>query len=574
MNSLRLRLAETHSTRLELTRHFFLRFFDSDFVSMPGQWRVIAGGVVAILLSSAILFIPSYYRKYRMLHELDTRVPFQMASMADTLFIVTLVMTVLGLLTTLQWNALFPSLRDYYALAALPIRPRTLFVAKFTALCAFAACVTIAIATPISILLPILQEGKHSAHGLLHIPVNWIATAVAGGFVFFALVAVQGVLLNVMPVRFAQRVSLSLQAAMLSCLLCVVPVVLATPRLHTRMMERPGWGAFAPPLWFVGLREVLAGNREPYAVRLALIALSALGLAIGLALATYLWSFRRHRIRLLHSSAVFDEGGWGNWLAPLGARLIPDTRQFAIFSFIGKTLARSGQHRLILASFAAVALAIVFDGFVTLALGDLTPRAQTLALRHAVVSAPLAMFLFLLAGFRYLFRLPVELRANWVFRVNEPDSRTLYLTPVQRFVLTCGVLPVALATLPVEMVFLGTRQGIGAFVLTTLVGLVLCEAILLPFERVPFTSSYIPGKRPLIETLILYGVSVALFVSVLGGVIVLAIASIWYWSMFAAGLAAVLWKLRSARLESWRTGRLEYEESLEPAVLTLSIDRD
>ena len=45
---------------------------------------------------------------------------------------------------------------------------------------------------------------------------------------------------------------------------------------------------------------------------------------------------------------------------------------------------------------------------------------QTPGLRQAAISAPLALSLFVLAGFRYLFRLPVELSANWVFRVTEP----------------------------------------------------------------------------------------------------------------------------------------------------------
>ncbi|MBK5290145.1 MAG: hypothetical protein JJE04_00435, partial [Acidobacteriia bacterium] len=49
-------LEETHSARFELLRHFFARFFDSDLVSTPGQWRVVAAGTGAVLASFWLLF--------------------------------------------------------------------------------------------------------------------------------------------------------------------------------------------------------------------------------------------------------------------------------------------------------------------------------------------------------------------------------------------------------------------------------------------------------------------------------------------------------------------------------------
>src|SRR5260370_37923913 len=103
-----------------------------------------------------------------------------------------------------------------------------------------------------------------------------------------------------------------------------------------------------------------------------------------------------------------------DWLAGLADWLIPDPRELAVFVFVAKTLARSRQHRLILTAFAAVAVAVIFESFVSLALsrnfrGFSVP---TKALRQAAISAPLALSLFVLAGFRYLFRLPAERSAH------------------------------------------------------------------------------------------------------------------------------------------------------------------
>src|SRR5712671_5136269 len=113
-------IAETHSTGFELRRHFFLRFFDSELVSTPGQWQVVAGGALGILLSLSLVFTQAYYHKYVELNKLPTPEPQHLATIADVLFLIVLAMFLIGLFTTLQWPALFPGLRDYLALGALP----------------------------------------------------------------------------------------------------------------------------------------------------------------------------------------------------------------------------------------------------------------------------------------------------------------------------------------------------------------------------------------------------------------------------------------------------------------------
>src|SRR5579864_932111 len=146
-------LEETHSAAFELRRHFFLRFFDSDLVSTPGQWQVVAGGVLAVLLSLSLIYTQAYYHKYAELNGRSTPEPLRLAFLADVLFIVTLAMFLIGLFTTLLWPQLFPGLRDYLALGSLPVRVREIFVAKFSALVAFAALFIVATTSMPSIVL-------------------------------------------------------------------------------------------------------------------------------------------------------------------------------------------------------------------------------------------------------------------------------------------------------------------------------------------------------------------------------------------------------------------------------------
>ena len=569
MPSFRERLEETHSSRFELGRHFFRRFFDSDFVSAPGQLRVVAGGLIAVLLSSSILFTVAYYHKYLELNKLDDPTPFRLASIADVLFIISLSMALIGLFTTLQWTSLFPGLRDYLALAALPFRPRDLFIAKFAALSLCASAFVVATTALPSLVLPILQDGTHSSHAFLNIGGIFIASSLAALFMFFLLVALQGLLLNLLPLQHFQRISLTIQAALLVALLCAFPLILSIPNLHQSMALRPDWANWLPPLWFLGIHQVITGNHQAFATHLAWLGIASPFIAAATATATYLWSYRRHRVRVLESTSSSHNRKDGSRFAGLLDFVFPDARRLAVFSFMAKTLARSRPHRLILSGFTALALAVIFETFIGLALSH-----HLKAIAPAAVSVPLALSLFVLAGFRYLFRLPVELRANWVFRLNESGNRLLFLSAVERFLGGFAILPVAIITLPVEITLLGPLPGIAATVLCIVPALILMEVLLFEFDQIPFTSAYLPGRRPVIETLVLYGVAVILYVTVLGAAIAWSLSFAGYAGGFFITGAAILWRIRSARQDHWLIGKLLFEELPEPAVQTLNIYRD
>jgi len=256
--------------------------------------------------------------------------------------------------------------------------------------------------------------------------------------------------------------------------------------------------------------------------------------------------------------------------------LIPNPRELAVFVFIGKAMTRSRQHRLVLTAFAALAVALIFESFVSLAASRSFRgfSVETPALRQAVVSAPLALSLFVLAGFRYLFRLPVELRANWVFRINEPGNRLAFLVAVERFLFCCAIAPVALLTLPMEIRFLGLGRGIAATILCVLPSLTLMELLLDKFDKIPFTSSYLPGRRPLIETVVIYGVAVLLYVTVLSAIVSWCIQQPDSAVLLFVMLLAVWLKMRKGRLDGREAGKIEFEELPEPAVQTLGIERD
>lgn len=566
-------LEETHSSPFELRRHFFGRFFESELISTPGQAKLVAGGAAAILISLSLLFTQSYYGKYRLLAMLDDPQPYHAAVMADALFVITLAMALLGLLTTLEWPALFPGLRDYMALAALPLRARDVFAAKFAALATFAGLATIAITFLPSLALPAVMANGYEENVARQVPGMFLSASLGALFVFFSLVAVQGALLNLLPVGAFPRVSLALQGLLLVLFLCALPFVFSVPDLHPWMSLRPEWAVWIPPLWFFGLDQVIAGHSEPLFERLAGLSIAAVAISAGCAVLAYWWSYRRHRTRVLESPAV-EAARVRDWLSAVTERLLPNRRGLAVFDFIARSLARSRQHRLILTAFAAIGLALVTEEFAGLALGggDLSLRSGRF--RQAIIAAPLALSLFTQVGLRYLFRLPVELRANWIFRVHEPGYALDLLSGAERFFYFWGIAPVAVLTLPVLMRLLGLRDGLIAGALCLLASLTLAELLLSSFERIPFTSSYLPGQRPLIDTVLKYSAAIFFYVLVLSGLVMGATNNPTGAAVLTAVLIALRWKLRRGRLSSRQILHLEFEELPEPAVQLLSIERD
>ncbi len=572
------RMEETHGPGFELRRHFFRRFFDSDLVASPGQFKVVAIGAFAIFVSLSIIMTQAYYHKYWALLALDSPEPYRLAGLADHLFLIVGAMTLAGLITAVEWPSLFPGLRDYLVLAGLPLKTRDLFIAKFTALIAFMGIFIVGLNVLPSIVLPSVMAGRYSTGGGFAVVALFVSMSLAAWFFFFVLVALQGVLLNVTSPRVFPGVSLFVQGSLITVLVCALPLVLSIPNLFKYMDRRPPLALWLPPAWFLGLDQAMLGNREPFVVELARRALVSVAASVLAAVAAYLWSYRRQKVRLLETPiAVRHELGWlRRWRERWSDRWLSAPPEQAVFGFTAATLARSRVHRMVLTGFVALAVALIVESFVSLVFnGDFRGfRVQTFALKEATVAAPLALSLFVLAGLRYLFRLPVELRANWVFRVNETGNRELLLRGADRFVLALGVVPVALLTLPLELRVFGPATGTAVVVLAALASLIVDELLLFGFDRIPFTSSYLPGSRPLIETVCLYAAGVAGYVLILSGLIVTSVDEPCYY-LIALGLMLAVWaRVRRQRLEHWQVGALEYEELEEPAVQTLAIFRD
>jgi hypothetical protein len=106
-------LRETHGPGFELLRHFLLHFFDSDLVTASGQTAPALIGAVSLFLPWFPLITGPLKQKYAYFSGLPVPGPYRLAVRADELWLITLMMSAIGLLTAIKWQALFPGLRDY-----------------------------------------------------------------------------------------------------------------------------------------------------------------------------------------------------------------------------------------------------------------------------------------------------------------------------------------------------------------------------------------------------------------------------------------------------------------------------
>jgi len=159
-------LEETHGIQFELLRHFLLRFFDSDLITAPGQATPAVIGVVSIFMPWFAVMITPLKHKYAYLSSLESADAYLGAVRADQLWLITLMMSTIGLLTAIKWQSVFPGLRDYQALAALPLRPHQIFLAKLTALLIAATAAIFVLNLFPGVIFPMISGGRWLPQGL------------------------------------------------------------------------------------------------------------------------------------------------------------------------------------------------------------------------------------------------------------------------------------------------------------------------------------------------------------------------------------------------------------------------
>ena len=320
-----------------------------------------------------------------------------------------------------------------------------------------------------------------------------VAVFTASAFSFFAVFAVAGLLMAVMPAALFRRISHAARFVLAIVLLTLIASSFTVPYLLTKLPVPIALKiAVLPPVSFLGLaRTVWLNSADHFAVRMSKAALSALAVAFLIALVAYALSFRRSFLRIpemadagplprLHHSVSL--------LAPLHKMFLRSASQRACYHFVARTLLRNDGHLQILLGFVALGLVLSAQTLSSSAnlrslIGGAIPSTEFL-------SVPFILAFCVIGGIRFAFETPADLRANWIFRYwLDPGQQNA--RPIARRVLLLFSLPwLAPAAFISVLIFWGWTAALLHVAILIACAILLVEAVLIRFRKIPFTCSY------------------------------------------------------------------------------------
>jgi len=493
------RLARDDETHLvELTRHFFGRFFDNEFVSQKGESGLGVAHFVVLLAAPGFIYFFFLYTAYSQMAELAPA-RFDPTSMRDEFIYVCLSMLVIGLLAVLEWDSFFPDRLDFLTLVPLPIRAGSIFLAKASALILFLFLFATAVGGPGALTFPMAAwGGKHVSFGALcwWSLAHGLTMAAASAFSFLFFVALEGVLLSVLSYRWFEKASAYLQGGLIASLLMfslLLPKLVGD--LSVLLHSHGPLARWLPPLWFLGLYRAMLRYPDPAYLPLARKAVLGVAVVLVISIATYLASYRRHLRRSLEAGETPPREPWhaGRVLRRIAQRVfLRETLERVTFSFVFKTILGDRRHRLLFASYTGVGVALALESVAAL----LSRNAVVTASGHAAIflSIPLIISFFVLSGTRLIFEIPAEVRANWIFRLTEKQTNPALFSGVRKAMIVLGTLPILTLAFPIYALHLSFGEAAAACLLDCVLTLILIELLLLRFRKVPFTCSYLASK--------------------------------------------------------------------------------
>jgi hypothetical protein len=325
-----------------------------------------------------------------------------------------------------------------------------------------------------------------------------------------------------------------------------------------------------PSYWFFGMFQSFNGPIRPELERLVRRAWMGLGIASISAVASYLICYFRTLRKIAEQPDILPSRRSLPWLPPFGNSLETALGHFAV-----RTLQRSRQHRVILSFYLGVALGLgLFISRAPILYQQSGPPDIWFQANVPLLVASILMMVAAVTETRVVFGMPLEVRANWIFRVLPLPGVPQCLKASRRSLYALAA-PVWLALAALLFWLWPWRAAAGHLGILALLGIIVGELRLHGFHKIPFTCSYQPGKSRFNVAALAFGGAVfliekgaaveeaalrspALCIAVAGGLIAAAVLCWW-----------------RTRAEAQSEGvSLVFDDPPEPVILPLGLYRD
>jgi hypothetical protein len=497
-----------------LTRHFFRRFFDNDTLSIEGETETTVIRALSFCAVPGLMFafwlLPSYPGRSLWTTE------------ADRYFFVLFSFVAMGVVATFEWEMLFPDRTDFLILLPLPLQAHELFYAKARALLTFLGLFLVASNLFSSVLFPAVSTRGNGSY--CHAVWAHLAAVLLSGIcAAFTLLAVEGLVLCLLPSSWFRRISTVLQAlsvAVLVFLFLLYPLVAThlEPLMQGQSIAQTRLAGWIPPLWFLGLDEtLLLGTHAPAgAWRLATTGLFATGAVTLLAGITYPLAWSRQKKRAIEGTSQARRNRTSFLATSLEKTILRQPQQRAIFHFLTQTIARNPRYQIYLALYAGLGLA--FALCTTITVTQSADHAWTPTLWQPGLHAVLPLLLFwMVAGLRGSFAFPVDMGARWIFPISlglaptTPEAAPYaFPGPAAKSAKTWVFLCCLVLTGLMLGLLLALHWSYSALLIQAIAGaalsLLLADLFFLGRTQIPFTRPRLPGRTNLAIVFTLYAV--------------------------------------------------------------------
>lgn len=561
-----------------LVAHFGERLFSGSGDSGEGELSLGVGAVMALLATPGIFITVLLFGKYSStIRFFRGGGPFDpyAQSLPDQYFYFAFSMAITGVVTALKWDSIFPGRRDYMNLAPLPIATRSIFLANIIAIVAIAVFFAIDVNAVSSFLFPLLvtmEKGTFYDY-LGFVGIHALGVLLCSLFIFFALFAVVGALMAVLPSQVFRRLSLYLRVAIVIAMLALLCTSWTLPQLlHESSGLRSPALDWLPPVWFLGFARSLISKAGPRLALLGALGIRVMILTVFLAGGVYVLSYYRYFIRIPETLDIAVRSRAPRKLLPdwfWDRVLLRTCFERACYRFALKALARNERQSLFLGAFVGLGLVLAS---LTVASGT-HAAGQVSALPGAdFLAVPLILAYFVICGLQFVFKLPAELNANWAAQVIVDRNRH-YAERLARKVTLSLVWPwLLLIALPVYACFWGWMVAVGHIAVVMSLTYCLTDWLLRDFRKIPFTCAYSPWQQNATVGIILYALGYILFTATVAEwEHALLLRRPWYlWLMAAGPLGA--WKLYARfRGSEFDPKDLIFEERAVPAIELLNL---
>lgn len=438
-----------------LTHTFLARFFENEITSGTDDLKMSFFWLLSFLAVPGLFMPMTMAWTWQLIARFKGPETLRVLARGDKAFYLGFAMMATAAITVIAWNSLLADRRDGLVLGVLPVRPIVIVLARLGALTAYMTLVGVAMNAFASLSFGLfLGNGATFAFVLRGVAAHFVASVGASMCVFLLVTGLQGVVLAAFGPRLFVRLSPLMQVALVGLVVAgflMLPVIdiSVVDTLAQRGSHVRPWILSTPPLWFLGMYEVVLGTTDPVFHHLAGQAVLVTGVALIATVCSY--PFAYHRVMV----AAVQEGSVAGPAPRLGrvARLLTlatgrASGIRAVSQFFLATIGRVERHRFVIAASIGIAIAWVMPGW--MAMASSKPEAPQIS----VLSLSFSAIVFLIAGVAIAASLPGDHKGGWMFEVT-PPSRVHARAALERILFLFGVVPVLIVFLPLYAVLWG-----------------------------------------------------------------------------------------------------------------------